>query len=65
MNSILVCHLNYNLYLGVDGVHGEQERGEKTGGGTDVVADDHVVEEAHQHVELQVDQVVAQGGEAV
>ena len=56
--------LNY-LYLGVDGVDSEHEGGEKTSGGTDVVTGHNMVEEAHHHVELEVDQVVAQGREAV
>ena len=51
--------------LSVYGVDGEQERGDEAGGGTDVVAAHQVVEEAHQHVQLQVDQVEAQGREAV
>ena len=56
--------LNY-LYLCVDGGDSEHEGGEKTSGGTDVVTGHHTVEEAHHHVELEVDQVVAQGREAV
>ena len=43
----------------MDGVDGEHEGGEKAGVGTDVVAGDHIVEEAHQHVQLEVHQVVA------
>ena len=44
---------------------GEHDGGEKTGVGTDIVTGHQVVEEADQHVKLEVDEVVAQGGETV